>query len=131
MYLQRGVRSRPSGAWTWYLTEDVFAYFAHQISAAADAGDSRRLYGLVSKLSTLPLYHGVSADATRLMRLASSRWAHRTRRRAGAATAPAFNAKEYIRAARPRRGVAGRVYSQDDQGNYFTLGHLVENNRRK
>lgn len=119
------LQRRPSGAWTWHLTEELFADYARQIGFAADAGDARRLHGLLSGLAAMPLFHGVSADVTKLMRLASSRWAHRTRRHAGPTAAPSLYVKDYLQAARPRRGVGGRVYVRSKAGDLLTLRDLV------
>lgn len=115
------LKKRPTDEWTWHLTEAAFAAYAKQIEDAVKRNDARRLHSILEGLAMLPLFHGVSADATTLMKLARSRWAHRTRRSAGPATAPGLNVTEYLRRARPRRGVAGRVYGRAENRTRLTL----------
>lgn len=118
------LRQRPTGQWTWYLTEAAFQDYAAQLEAAVRRNDAPRVHAILDGLATLPLFHGVSSDASKLIKLAASQWAHRTRRSAGPKPKN-LDVNQYLRRARPRRGVGGRVYShvqiltlQDFHDNY-------------
>ncbi len=104
------LKQRPTGQWTWYLTESAFQAYAKQIEAAVKQNDARWVHSILEGLAMLPLFHGVSSDATTLMKLAASQWAHRTRRSAGPKPKN-LDINQYLRRARARRGVGGRVYS--------------------
>lgn len=119
------LRRRPTGHWTWHMTEEAFAAFAKRIAAAADGNDARRLHAVLAELTKLPLFHGVSKDAAALIKLAASRWAHRTRRSAGPKP-PSLDVNAYLRRVRPRRGVGGRVYASEAVDRPVTLRELYD-----
>jgi len=115
------LKKRPTDEWTWYLTHAAFEAYANQIEAAVKRNDAQSLHIILQGLTMLPLFHGVSDDARALIKLARSRWAHRTRRSAGPAKAPGLNVNDYLRSCRPRRGVAGRVYGRAENRTRLTL----------
>lgn len=125
------LRRRPTGEWTWYLTDEAFARYAAMIAEEADRGRIDRVHSLLNRLTKLPLFHGVSADARKLIRHAASTWAHRTRRRPGPAIDKRLDVSTYFARTRPRRGVGGRVYARRPDGTYKTLGEMLEELDRK
>lgn len=120
------LRRRPTGEWTWYLTDESFARYAAMIAEEADRGRIDRVHALLNRLTKLPLFHGVSMDARKLIRHAASTWAHRTRRRPGPAIDKRLNVTPYFAGTRPRRGVGGRLYARRPDGTYKTLREMLE-----
>lgn len=119
---------RSSGQVTWRLTDAEFKRRADEIEAAVLSGRVEQVHGVLRPLTKLPLFHGVSADCYRLIRIARSRWAHRTRRRAGPSSAPGLDVSEYMERCRPRRGVGGVVYARsngDDKETVRTVADLL------
>jgi hypothetical protein len=122
---------RPTGQWTWHMTDDLFAKTAENLLEEVDRGRADRVHALLSRLTRLPLFHGVTKDARKLIRHASSSWAHRTRRHAGPATEKQLNVVPYLAATRPRRGVGGRLYARHADGSYKTLRDLLHELEQK
>ncbi len=119
---------RSSGQVTWRLTDAEFKRLAGDLETAVHSGRVDQVHRVLRPLKTLPMFHGISADCYRLIRIAASRWAHRTRRRSGPSKAPGLDAREYLQSCRPRRGVGGVVYapeSDDAQQAIRTVGDLL------
>lgn len=122
---------RPTGHWTWHLTDELFAKMAENLLEEVDRGRADRVHTLLLRLTKLPLFHGVAKDARKLIRHASSQWAHRTRRQAGPSTLKQLNVAPYLAATRPRRGVGGRLYARHADGSLKTLRDLIQELEQK
>jgi len=122
---------RPTGHWTWHMTDELFSKTATNLLEEVDRGRADRVHTLLLRLTKLPLFHGVAKDARKLIRHASSQWAHRTRRHAGPSTLKQLNVAPYLAATRPRRGVGGRLYARHADGSYKTLRDLIQELEQK
>jgi hypothetical protein len=111
---------------TWRFSDAEFERLTARVQQAVASNRIERVHAELSNLFRNPLFHGVTVDLRRLIRLAASSWAHRTRRSAGPATERRLNVTPYLERARPRRGVGAPIYRRHPDGRPYTLADLLE-----
>jgi len=117
---------RSSLALTWRLSDAEFERLTERVLVALRSQNLQRVHGVLDGLLMHALFSGVTHDVRRLIKLAGSSWAHRTRRSAGPATDRRLNVQPYLARARPRRGVGVPVYRRHPDGSLVTLEDLLE-----